>query len=107
MLNMPLMMLSGFFVNLDDVVPVLWPFQWISCLKYTFNIMLRTEFERNGDLAFEMKENNNVVSYSTDDLLDLVSVDLSFGVAFGCLAALYVGFLILALLGLMFTTKRV
>eukprot|EP00826_Nyctotherus_ovalis_P004756 TRINITY_DN1104_c0_g5_i2.p1 TRINITY_DN1104_c0_g5~~TRINITY_DN1104_c0_g5_i2.p1 ORF type:complete len:667 (-),score=156.46 TRINITY_DN1104_c0_g5_i2:175-2175(-) len=106
-MNMPLMMLSGFFVNLDDVVPVLWPFQWISCLKYTFNIMLRTEFERNGDLAFEMKENNNVVSYSTDDLLDLVSVDLSFGVAFGCLAALYVGFLILALLGLMFTTKRV
>lgn len=107
MLNMPLMMLSGFFVNLDDVVPVLWPFQWISCLKYTFNITLRTEFERNNEIHYEFETENDGVIKGNDVLLDMVGVDLSLGVAFGCLASLYVGFLLLALIGLMFTTRRV
>eukprot|EP00826_Nyctotherus_ovalis_P005864 TRINITY_DN11337_c0_g1_i5.p2 TRINITY_DN11337_c0_g1~~TRINITY_DN11337_c0_g1_i5.p2 ORF type:complete len:138 (-),score=23.91 TRINITY_DN11337_c0_g1_i5:206-619(-) len=107
LLNMPLMMLSGFFVNLDDVVPVLWPFQWISSLKYTFNIMLRTEFERNDDLKYEIVEGGVTRYPDTDELLDQVGVDLSLGTSFGCLVALYVGFLVLALIALMFTTRRV
>jgi len=103
LLNMPLMLLSGFFVNLNNVVPILWPFQWISSLKYTFNIMLRTEFERNNNLDYLFKEND----VGTDDLLSMVGVDLNLSTSFICLIALYVGFLILALIALIFTARRV
>eukprot|EP00826_Nyctotherus_ovalis_P053642 TRINITY_DN6996_c0_g2_i3.p1 TRINITY_DN6996_c0_g2~~TRINITY_DN6996_c0_g2_i3.p1 ORF type:complete len:105 (+),score=8.04 TRINITY_DN6996_c0_g2_i3:102-416(+) len=104
---MPLMLLSGFFANLDRVVPVLWPFQYLTFLKYSLAIMLRTEFERNDDLHYEIQEDGVLMDYSTDDLLELVGVDLSIGVAFACMVALYVGFLTLALVGLLFTAKRV
>lgn len=106
LINIPLMMLSGFFVNLDDVVPVLKPFQWISSLKYTFNIMLRNEFEKNDELEYVFTENGVENKPTTGELLDMSGVDLSYGEAFGGLIGLYVGFLILALLGLMYTTRR-
>jgi len=104
MLNMPLMMLSGFFVNLNNVVPVLWPFQWISSLKYAFNIMLRVEFEKNTKIEYIFGDGP---TQDTEKLISDVGVDLKLSTAFICLASLYVGFLVLALIGLMFTTKRV
>lgn len=98
------MMLSGFFVNLDNVLPVLWPFQWLSSLKYTFNVMLRAEFDNNDELRLP---NANGDPATIDELLDMSGVDLEMSTAFICLVALYVGFMIAALLGLMFTTRRV
>lgn len=106
LINMPLMLLSGFFVNLDDVVPVLKPFQWLSSLKYTFNIMLRNEFEKNDKLAFTFTENGITKMSTTEELLDMSRVDLSYGEAFGGLIGLYIGFLVLALLGLLYKTRR-
>ena len=103
LIQMPLMMLSGFFVDLDEVVPVLWPFQWISMLKYTFNIQLRNEFENNDKL--------NIMSdgkpMTTEVLLDMSGVDMGITSSFLCLLAVYIGFLLIALGGLIFTTKRV
>eukprot|EP00826_Nyctotherus_ovalis_P023141 TRINITY_DN1780_c0_g1_i11.p1 TRINITY_DN1780_c0_g1~~TRINITY_DN1780_c0_g1_i11.p1 ORF type:complete len:674 (-),score=180.39 TRINITY_DN1780_c0_g1_i11:236-2257(-) len=107
LLNIPLMMLSGFFVNLDDVVPVLKPFQWISSLKYTFNIMLRTEFENNSDIDYIIYENGVPIHPDKEYFLDLAGVDMGYGGAFGGLAGVYAGFLVLAWLGLLYTTRKV
>ena len=100
---MPLMMLSGFFVDLGKVVPVLWPFQWVSMLKYGLSIQLRNEFENNDKI--EIMSNGNLMP--TDTLLEMAGVDLSITTSFICLVAVYIGFLILSLGGLIFTTRRV
>ena len=101
---MPLMMLSGFFVDLVKVVPLLWPFQWISTLKYAGKIMFRNEFEDNNKLNI-MGCDGNIIN--TNTILEYVGVDLKMGVSFICLIALYILFLLIALCGLIFTTKRV
>jgi ABC-type multidrug transport system ATPase subunit len=87
LINMPLIMLSGFFVNLDNVLPILWPFQWISSLKYTFNIMLRTEFERNNELDYYFEEGGKEISMTTDQLLDMAGIDLKLSTSFIYLVA--------------------
>ena len=101
---MPLMMLSGFFVDLEKVVPVLWPFQWISTLKYTGNIMFRNEFEENNKLHIMGADNQEM---DKNTLMEYVGVDLKMDVSFICLIALYIFFLLIALCGLIFTTRRV
>ena len=98
-------MLSGFFVDLDEVVPVLWPFQWISTLKYAGNIMFRNEFEENDNIKVPNASGSG--SMTTDQLTEYVGVDLKMSVSFICLVALYIFFLLIALCGLIFTTKRV
>lgn len=41
----PLMLLSGFFVNQNNVVPVLKPFEYISFFKYGFQVYTYNEYE--------------------------------------------------------------
>ncbi|MES1915011.1 MAG: hypothetical protein MHM6MM_007016 [Cercozoa sp. M6MM] len=45
----PLMLFSGFLVNLDSITPVLSWIQWISVFKYIFEALMLNEFE---DAAF-------------------------------------------------------
>ena len=98
------MMLSGFFVNLDGVIPILWPFQWISSLKYAFTILMRNEFEDNVEIR--VPNNEGGYFYGTE-LMKEVNVTLRMDVSFICLVGVYVLFLVIALIGLMVTTRRV
>ena len=101
------MMLSGFFVDLDKVVPVLWPFQWISSLKYAFTIQLRNEFEDNEDIKICTAFGDEVNCLYGNDLIKNLNVTLRMDVSFICLVRIYVLFLIIALIGLVITTRRV
>jgi hypothetical protein len=83
LINLPLMMLSGFYVNLNNVIPIIWLFQWISSMKYVFNILLRNELTGNNKiLMFYTNENRDTKYYNTEQLLDLASVNLSYASAF-------------------------
>jgi hypothetical protein len=50
MVTLPLMLLSGWMVKIDGGATVLWPFQWISSIKYGFNLLVKvlliSEFNR-------------------------------------------------------------
>ena len=41
----PLMLLSGFFVNQDNIVPVLYPFEFISPFKWGFQVLAYNEYD--------------------------------------------------------------
>ena len=103
LLQMPLMMLSGFAVDLDEIVPVLWPFQWISSMKYSYNIGIKNEFRKNDKLAYMFDGK----LMDTETIIEMTGADLGIGVSFGCLIAVYVGFSLIALIGLLYTAKRV
>ena len=103
LITMPLTMLSGFYVRLDTVVPILWPLQWVSAIKYLFNIQLRNEFIGNDNIHIYQGTHELKAS----DLIARVGVDIEIGTAFLSLLALYIGFLGFALVGLKYTSKRV
>ena len=108
LLNLPLMMLSGFFADLKSVVPILWPFQWISSFKYLLNIMLTNEFTDNKKIKVVHMGPNGTPEYMTsNDLLSLAGVDMTLELSFMALIILYVAFLGFALLGLMYTIRKV
>ena len=66
--------------------------------------MFRNEFEENDDIKI-VGTDGELMDKNT--LLEYIGVDLKMSVAFICLIALYLLFLLIALFGLMFTTKRV
>ena len=103
LLNVPLMMLSGFGVDLDKVVPILWPFQYISTMKYSYNIEIYNEFKKNDKLAYVF----DGYPVDIDTIIDMTGVDIEIGLSFVCLIAVYVGFMAIALVGLLYTARRV
>ena len=103
LLQIPLMMLSGFGVDLDNVVPILWPFQWISTMKYSYNIEIQNEFRKNDKLGYVF--DGHLMDMET--IIEMTGADIGIGVSFACLVAVYVGFSLIALIGLIYTTKRV
>lgn len=108
MINLPLMMLSGFYVNLDHVVPIIWPFQWVSAMKYVFNILLRNELTDNDMVRLSYTDDKgNLQYYNTEQILEFANVDLSFASAFIGLIVLYICFLIIAFIILAINARRV
>jgi len=116
-LNIPLSLLSGWFVRLDYSMTILWPIQWISVFKYAFNGVLRNELQGNDDVAvkstvsFFNKMTNQTqfmnVTVSADDLLNRMEAKLEIWECFVAQAGLYIGFTILALIGLKISSRRV
>ena len=102
LITVPLIMLSGFYVSLDKVVPILWPFQWISGPKYMFNIQLRNEFIGNDKIHIYQ----GPYQLTGEDIIKRAGVDMEIWQGFIGLMGLYIGFLTCALLGLKFTSKR-
>ena len=96
------MMFSGFYVRLSEILPILWPFQWISVMKYTFNILLRNEFIGNDKIDVRV----NGVRQDPKDIIEDIGANIDIWVAFLCLIGLYILFLGISLLLLTINTKR-
>lgn len=45
MVIIPLMLLSGFYVNQDNMLPVLIPFQYISLFKFGYQVFTQNEYD--------------------------------------------------------------
>ena len=114
-LNIPLSLLSGWYVRLDD--NILWPFQWISIFKYGFNGLAQNEFYDNPDIAvrtvvriFNATTNTTIMRNVTIDantLLGTMEAKLEIWQCFVACAVLYLGFLGLALLALKLSSRHV
>ena len=98
------MMLSGFCVDLNNVVPILWPFKWLSTTNYTFSIITRNEFTDNNKINIRDTEGEKV---SLDNLMSNVGIELELWSAFVGLIAVYLLFIGIAMVGLVLMTKRV
>ncbi len=116
-INIPLGLLSGWFVRLDGSVTVLWPFQWISSFKYAFNLLLRNELTNNANVHvygtsthFDSATNRTVsvpVVYNSEQLLDTMEAKLEVWECFVGLLALFLVFTTFAYIGLKVTSRRV
>jgi len=42
---LPLILVAGFFVNQDNILPVLYPFQYISLFKYGYQVLTQNEYD--------------------------------------------------------------
>ena len=116
------MILAGFLVSLDNVLPIVWPFQWISPLKYLYSLQVTVITIALSNIRMNLLNNPNNPNYGScvskwnsnwskgndfRELLSVAGVDLSIGTCFYCLAILYVVFILLGFAGLKYSSKRV
>jgi len=94
------MVLSGFYVNLSNVVAIAWVVQWISPFKYALMIYMRNEME--GRLfQYNPTARPPIPQYVLGDvILDIWGYDLSIGISFLALWMLYIGFTVFGFLAL-------
>ena len=99
-LFIPFMVLSGFYVNLSNVVAIAWVVQWISPFKYALMIYMRNEME--GRLfQYNPTARPPIPQYVLGDvILDIWGYDLSIGISFLALWMLYIGFTVFGFLAL-------
>ena len=81
----PLMLLSGFFVNQDNMLPVLIPFKYISLFKYGYQVFTQNKYK---DLDLDC--------YPDCDPIKTYDFDETMGEGIIATAAVGVGFYILA-----------
>lgn len=105
-LNIVFILFTGFFFDIDNAlsqVPMLPMVQYLTSITFAFSIMMRTELERNDNLIYDLVESEDL----HEDLLELVNGEMELGTAFLCMGVIYVALIILSLLGLVFTTRRI
>lgn len=51
MIFIPFMLFSGFLTNTENILAPLKVFEYISPLRYTFEFMVRNEFEQSDELG--------------------------------------------------------
>jgi len=90
----PLMMVSGFFVNNNNFVKAMYPFEYISPFKYGFEFYIRNEYE-----GIHLS-----CAPSCDPIKELNS-SLSMGTCTIATACIGIGFYAIAYLILMMRTK--
>lgn len=96
-------LISGFFVDMEDAFSPSGSSQWVSTIRYAFDMMVHTEFDYNDNIEyFPDPEEDDAV-----DFLTKIGVTMEFGDALLSMGLIYGAILILALLGFIFTTRRI
>lgn len=79
-LVIPLMLLSGFFVNNDNYLPVLIPFEYISLFKYGFQVFVQNEYD---GLPLDCRPNcDPIATFGFDETMEegiIATAALGFG----------------------------
>lgn len=95
MIFIPFMLFCGFLTNVDNILPPLKFFEYLSPIRYTFEYLIKNEFEEYHELLGEIHP------------LKTLNFDFSYTIIIIALSCMFFGYLVLVVLLLKFTTKQI